>query len=206
MKQHIINSKKGFTIIEVVLVLAIAGLIFLMVFVALPNLQRSQHDTQRRDDYSALASSIENFRASNGGKLPQPATAGGTEPHLSSNLYINETGTDPNGEYYIIEVTAMEPNVDWNEANSPSARIGQGGIAYLQSSDGTEEGATPSGTQQVEVRIPKIKDGTYVYIIRNADCSGTSVTDASAIPAYNSANRKFVIFGDLEAGTYCEEH
>ena len=44
------KTKKGFTIIEVVLVLAIAGLIFLMVFLALPNLQRSQKDTQRRDD------------------------------------------------------------------------------------------------------------------------------------------------------------
>lgn len=44
------NSKKGFTIIEVVLVLAIGGLIFLMVFIALPALQRSQRDTQRKDD------------------------------------------------------------------------------------------------------------------------------------------------------------
>ncbi|MBQ6130136.1 type II secretion system protein, partial [Candidatus Saccharibacteria bacterium] len=33
------KSYKGFTIIEVVLVLAIAGLIFLMVFIALPNMQ-----------------------------------------------------------------------------------------------------------------------------------------------------------------------
>lgn len=44
------NKTQGFTIIEVVLVLAIAGLIFLMVFIALPALQRSQRDTQRRDD------------------------------------------------------------------------------------------------------------------------------------------------------------
>ena len=42
------NERGGFTIIEVVLVLAIAGLIFLMVFIALPTLQRSQRDTQRR--------------------------------------------------------------------------------------------------------------------------------------------------------------
>ena len=41
------KSKKGFTIIEVVLVLAIAGLIFLMVFIALPALQRTQRNTQR---------------------------------------------------------------------------------------------------------------------------------------------------------------
>ena len=39
------HNKKGFTIIEVVLVLAIAGLIFLMVFVALPALQRGQRDS-----------------------------------------------------------------------------------------------------------------------------------------------------------------
>ena len=38
------DNKKGFTIIEVVLVLAIAGLIFAMVFIALPALQRSQRD------------------------------------------------------------------------------------------------------------------------------------------------------------------
>ena len=49
------KSKKGFTIIEVVLVLAIAGLIFLMVFVALPALQRSQRDTQRRDERAKKA-------------------------------------------------------------------------------------------------------------------------------------------------------
>ncbi|MDR1032732.1 MAG: prepilin-type N-terminal cleavage/methylation domain-containing protein, partial [Candidatus Nomurabacteria bacterium] len=34
MKQRQLSTKKGFTIIEVVLVLAIAGLIFLMVFLA----------------------------------------------------------------------------------------------------------------------------------------------------------------------------
>lgn len=45
------SSKKGFTIIEVVLVLAVAGLIFLMVFIALPALQRSQRDSQRKQRY-----------------------------------------------------------------------------------------------------------------------------------------------------------
>ena len=34
------RRKNGFTIIEVVLVLAIGGLIFLMVFIALPALQQ----------------------------------------------------------------------------------------------------------------------------------------------------------------------
>ena len=46
------QENKGFTIIEVVLVLAIAALIFLMIFVALPALQRGQANTARKNDLS----------------------------------------------------------------------------------------------------------------------------------------------------------
>ncbi|MBS7346132.1 MAG: type II secretion system protein, partial [Candidatus Sacchiramonaceae bacterium] len=61
---------EGFTIIEVVLVLAIAGLIFLMVFVALPALQRNQRDTQRKNDMARLKTAIESYKANNRGQLP----------------------------------------------------------------------------------------------------------------------------------------
>lgn len=64
------SQKKGFTIIEVVLVLAIAGLIFLMVFVALPALQRSQRDTQRRDDMARFLSQLNQYQSNNKGKVP----------------------------------------------------------------------------------------------------------------------------------------
>ena len=64
------KSKKGFTIIEVVLVLAIAGLIFLMVFIALPALQRSQRNTQRADDLSRLLTAVNSYQSNNKGKLP----------------------------------------------------------------------------------------------------------------------------------------
>ena len=64
------SHKKGFTIIEVVLVLAIAGLIFLMVFIALPALQRGQRDTQRRDDMARVLSQVSQYQANNGGKIP----------------------------------------------------------------------------------------------------------------------------------------
>ena len=87
------NSKKGFTIIEVVLVLAIAGLIFLMVFVALPALQRSQRDTQRRQDYANLSANITTYMVNNGGKLPENGIN-----TLAASKYINATGKDPNGK------------------------------------------------------------------------------------------------------------
>lgn len=67
------KKQQGFTIIEVVLVLAIAGLIFLMVFIALPALQRNQRDTQRKSDVGRTVTAINNFQSNSKGNLPTTA-------------------------------------------------------------------------------------------------------------------------------------
>lgn len=64
------NKDSGFTIIEVVLVLAIAALIFLMVFIALPALQNSQRDTQRKSDVARVSTQVSNYASANRGKIP----------------------------------------------------------------------------------------------------------------------------------------
>lgn len=69
MKHH----KKGFTIIEVVLVLAIGGLIFAMAFIALPALQRSQRNAQKRRDAERVYAAVEKYFANNG-KMPYTTT------------------------------------------------------------------------------------------------------------------------------------
>lgn len=61
-----LKNKKGFTIIEVVLVLAVAGLIFLIIFIALPALQRSQRDAQRKNDLAIIKSAMLNFQTNRG--------------------------------------------------------------------------------------------------------------------------------------------
>jgi prepilin-type N-terminal cleavage/methylation domain-containing protein len=63
------DNKKGFTIIEVLIVLAIGGLILLVVFLAVPALQRNSRNTQRKSDVSALAGAINEFNANNGGAI-----------------------------------------------------------------------------------------------------------------------------------------
>lgn len=63
------KTKQGFTIIEVVLVLAIVGSIFLMVFVALPQLQRNQRDTQRRNDVAKVVTAVNQYKTNNRGKV-----------------------------------------------------------------------------------------------------------------------------------------
>ena len=70
MKVRQRKNQQGFTIIEVVLVLAIAGLIFLMVFVALPAFQRAQRNLQRKEDIDRFLSAIIDYQGNNRGRLP----------------------------------------------------------------------------------------------------------------------------------------
>lgn len=68
--KNIKNANKGFTIIEVLIVLAIAGLILLVVFLAVPSLQRNSRNTQRKADVSSALGAVTEYVSNNGGKLP----------------------------------------------------------------------------------------------------------------------------------------
>ena len=109
------NKEKGFTIIEVVLVLAIAGLIFLMVFIALPALQRNQRDTQRKNDLSRVQTAIQNYQSNNRNKVPQDTT----DWDDLKNKYLKVDGdsfADPNGNPY--EFKAGSDPTEFNTTNS----------------------------------------------------------------------------------------
>lgn len=90
------QAKRGFTIIEVSLVLAIAGLIFLMVFIALPALRASQRDTERREAVALVIDAIKKYQSNNRGALP-------TNWDDFSNKYVSDKLTEPNsGDRYSI--------------------------------------------------------------------------------------------------------
>ena len=93
------NNKKGFTIIEVVLVLAIAGLIFLMVFIALPALQRSQRNTRRRQDMARILSAFNDYQANNNGNMPGADVDTKFKPNYVGS---GEQAQDPDGTDYTI--------------------------------------------------------------------------------------------------------
>ena len=67
MLKNLHKDNKGFTIIEVLIVLAIAGLIMLIVFLAVPALQRNSRNTQRNNDASLVGGAMnECLNAKNG--------------------------------------------------------------------------------------------------------------------------------------------
>jgi prepilin-type N-terminal cleavage/methylation domain-containing protein len=67
--QPVGHQQAGFTSIEVLIVLAIAGLILLIVFLAVPALQRNSRNTQYRTEASRLLGSAQEQINNNGGAL-----------------------------------------------------------------------------------------------------------------------------------------
>lgn len=98
------NNQKGFTIIEVLIVLAIAGLIMLVVFLAVPALQRNSRNTQRKNDVSVVLGAISEYNTLKNGKMPvvwdstdlefQNAAADAAGTGVAPKLGYYTSGTD----------------------------------------------------------------------------------------------------------------
>lgn len=71
MNTKIRNKVAGFTIIEVLIVLAIAGLVMLVVFLAVPALQRNSRNSQRGSDVAAALGGVSEYVSNNNGTLPK---------------------------------------------------------------------------------------------------------------------------------------
>lgn len=149
------KNKRGFTIIEVVLVLAIAGLIFLMVFIALPALQRSQRDTQRRDDYGMLSAAVTSYAASNGGKLGNLHNADGTCKELDPSKYINNEGLDPDGKAYILKGCDISKFTDFE----PDPQV----VYIVTKADCSKNKG--AGTAEYDYMVPTKNESTRAFAI-----------------------------------------
>lgn len=197
MSKGQMGKKKGFTIIEVVLVLAIGGLIFLMVFIALPALQRSQRDTQRRNDLGAFTTALNQYMTNNRGAVPNDTSKWQNflQNYLNNNHQIADVYLDPDGEPYQI-VWATKPgkansvpagntacSLDDNPtfANCVTNKEDMAGDVGLSWGSGT-------GTTNEHV----------IYVYGYAECDGENVVEAK------NGRRKVAFRYKLEgAGTYC---
>ena len=68
--KNLLKKEKGFTLIEIVLVLAIAGLLLVIVFLAVSGAQKSRRDTQRKNDLSRIAAQLESYASNTNGCYP----------------------------------------------------------------------------------------------------------------------------------------
>jgi type II secretory pathway pseudopilin PulG len=64
------STTAGFTIVETLLVLAIAGVFLLVVFDAIPALERNSANSQRRQDVSTILEAVSHYELNNSGNFP----------------------------------------------------------------------------------------------------------------------------------------
>ena len=169
------KSREGFTIIEVVLVLAIAGLIFLMTFIALPTLRRQARDTQRREDFAQLASAIKKYQQNNRGALPSNTgvfSRGTSSDNTWSGLYhdyLKEGFADPSGNNYTLSVAEC--------GNSIVTDADCNGIAAIQAAHFTGDGR--------------------IYIIRQSRCDGEKAVKS------DNPRRLSILYNLESGGVFC---
>ena len=125
------SDNKGFTIIEVMIVLAIAGLIILIVLLAVPALQRNARNTAIKNDVSAIAGGISTFESDNDGAVPAAANIVQT----GSNLVIGQATQS--------QATAKVQSADViSVGNKPTSAMTPGTIVIVKGQTCAAAGST----------------------------------------------------------------
>ena len=174
--------KKGFTIIEVVLVLAIAGLIFLMIFIALPALQRAQRDNARKQDVSIVAAAIQSWRSNNRGMSLQQEddlyiAVPGNDPQDTTNWqttgnskqlgpYLDATGNDPDHPNQVLSSNSTLVGIYYGVGKTMTYQVGEVDKAgHISIFTGCK--CPPAGYDTVADRVvlPKGTPNNYAVII-----------------------------------------
>jgi prepilin-type N-terminal cleavage/methylation domain-containing protein len=170
MIQRLKTKQKGFTIIEVMIVLAIAGLILLIVFLAVPALQRAQRNTGRKEDAGRLVTAFQDFISNSSGNLPGQVNG-------ASNGAFNSTQakTDCSSIKSDAGTLNQYTNLSCGTALGPNQMI-----ISDASSSGTVSSSAPTGNE--------------VEFVENAKCSGTSSY------SYSNIQQQAVLFYSLETG------
>jgi prepilin-type N-terminal cleavage/methylation domain-containing protein len=71
----------GFTIVEMMIVLAIAGLILMIILQAIPTLQRNARNNQRKQDVNSILAAVSHWELNHSGAIPQQS-----DDYLPRNL------------------------------------------------------------------------------------------------------------------------
>jgi prepilin-type N-terminal cleavage/methylation domain-containing protein len=135
------SRKSGFTLVEIVMVLAIAGLILAVVLLALPQTERSRRDTQRKEDLSRLQTQIEFYASNHSGSYPLSITA---DPDFWNN------GLSPVGSY--VPSNFKDPSTEQNYFAVPSGTAGY--LTYAVGPPATAcSGSALSSTRQFVITM-----------------------------------------------------
>lgn len=185
------TGRQGFTIVEVLIVLAIGGVIMATVFLAVPQLQRNSRDQARKSIATRLRGEIENYASNNEGNYPfnnvgqncnasDTATVGDWADFFKNNIKGAKSTQDINSwSINLRDPSTMKPMTVCLAASSSTGPADTAYVAAYPASGG------------ITLPSPGILD-----VVSGARCNGANVQSSSA------ANSFAVIIGLETANTY----
>ncbi len=187
------SLKRGFTIIEVVLVLAIGGLIFLMVFIALPALQRSQRNSQRRDDMARVMTAVIEYQKHNSDNTPFYSESVGVSSERIDQFVMRYLDTDAT-EYHSSNGVATGCTDAFKDPDGTC-------YAFLRSSASISNSLKPGDAVQFTDVIDN-KNPHVIVIADGVKCRGEENT------AYvtSGKNNIAILYGLEGGGTVCVDN
>lgn len=192
-----VRHKKGFTLVETVLVLAVAGLIFAIVFSSLPALQVSSRDTQRKTDILNLISELKSYQSNNRGALPTDmayvsgsafdacsetdtsgcsayANAGNTTWRGFYRDYLGAKFFDPAGEHYSLSIVDCSSTAtDKKCTDAKLAALYESRFPYGNYDIVMAIGATCAGGEAVGSSNPRTAAAVYKMEGTGSFCANT---------------------------------
>lgn len=193
------NNRKGFTIIEVVLVLAIAGLIFLMVFIALPALQRSQRNTRRRQDLSRINSAFTDYLAANN---HLPTYVDGSTLKIDTDFITRYIDNDCSGVLSDVRVgsTTHVPSVSYSTCGDQfSDPDGTPYILYYQ----YDVKQTPNTIWNYDIAFSADGNRHVIHVYTHAKCNPDNEESVLSSAGVNDFALRYLLEGN---SVYCTDN
>jgi prepilin-type N-terminal cleavage/methylation domain-containing protein len=145
-------NNKGFTIVEVLIVLAIAGAILAGVLVAVPALQRSGRNSTAKTAAQQLVAGVQEFASANNGTMP----TGLTGPAAGSAPFSGAAGTST-------VTTKVSPTITPKQGAGVAAVPAKGSVVvYFGSVCNATLNGTTALTGSIAVIYPVENGGTTV--------------------------------------------
>lgn len=164
MLQNLMKKRRegqGFTIIEVLIVLAIAGLIIAVVLIAIPQLQRNQRNEARRSITNRIKTELDSYAGNNNGTYPTATTGTG-----ASELGTATTGFI--GRYLSgISANIQEPKTGSPMYPNPAAGTAQGYVRYRVNTICAGESSTGTGASARNYTLVTNLEGGATYCVDN---------------------------------------
>lgn len=116
------RQETGFTIVETIIVLAAAGLILLLVLLAIPNLQRNGRNNQRNQDAQTILQAVSHYELNHAGNVP-------SQSQLRN--FINSYEKDQLTYYSLTGISVNLTSPSNGIQNYPSAAVGLDSIQIV---------------------------------------------------------------------------